>query len=276
MKVEGHFSPHSIQDEFRIWTQFAKPKLNLPGNVLCICEYGFTEVLNNAFDHSQSDHVAIRCEQDTRFSHFEIEDDGVGLFAKLREYFDLDSDIHALIELVKGKLTAAPQAHSGEGLFFSSKMFDRFLIEAGELSVLFEGDRCSVRSTPNRKGTLIRMEIANDSHTTVEQIFGRFCDAEELTFYKTRFLLSLAAFEGSLISRSQAKRVAARLENFGEVELDFFGVEHIGQAFADELFRVWPMSHPQTQLQVLNANEAILRMASHIRGRTDLPQPARP
>lgn len=273
MKFEKYFPLGEIKDEFRVWTQFAKPQLHLSAsNVLAICEYGFTEILNNVIDHAQGQGVTMRIKQDELSTVFEIEDDGVGVFAKLRSHFDLDSDIHALMELVKGKLTVAPEAHSGEGLFFASKMFDRFEIESGELAVLFAQGHCEVRSVALRRGTRICMEIANDSARTVEQVFNRYCDAEELTFCKTRFFLSLAVFEGNLVSRSQAKRVAARFEQFGEVELDFTGVGNLGQAFADELLRVWPLNHPQTKLLLINANEAVLRMVSHVRGRSDLPQ----
>jgi hypothetical protein len=85
--------------------------------------------------------------------------------------------------------------------------------------------------------------------------------------------LSLAAFDGDLTARSQAKRAAARFENFSEVELDFAGVDYIGQAFANELLRVWPLAHPATRITVANANEAVTQMIKHITSRQDLPQP---
>jgi anti-sigma regulatory factor (Ser/Thr protein kinase) len=274
MKIERHFRRDEVKDEFRIWTQLAKPELNLPENVVNICEYGFTEILNNVIDHANSDSVTVRGLQDETSTSFEIEDDGIGIFSKLCNHFGFDNEIHALIELVKGKLTVAPQAHSGEGLFFSSKMFDQFSIESGGLSVTFEDDECSVKSVQPRKGTLIRMKIANNSQITSKGVFDKFCDAEEFTFYKTRFFVSLAALEGGLISRSQAKRVAARLDSFGEVELNFHGVDQIGQAFADELLRVWPLNHPQTRLKVTNADSNVSQMINHIKNRKDLPQPA--
>ncbi len=280
MKIKRVFKREEIKDEFRIWTQFAKPALielgvNLPDNVLNICEYGFTEVLNNAIDHSDGFNVELEVNQLDKSTNLTIIDDGVGLFSKLRNYFGFDNEIHALIELVKGKLTVAPEAHSGEGLFFCSKMFNQFLIQSGKLSVIFEGDTCIVNTLPvARTGTLIAMTIANDSKTTSKDIFDKFCDSEELTFYKTRFFLSLAALEGNLISRSQAKRVSARFDSFSEVELNFSGVDTIGQAFADELIRVWSINHPKTKLTITNANNNVIKMINHIKSRTDLPQPA--
>lgn len=272
MRLEKHFPTESVKDEFRVWTQIVKPELQLSANVLNICEYGVTEILNNVIDHSKSNNLIIRGEQDSQKTTLEIEDDGIGVFARLRAFFDFDSDIHALIELVKGKLTIAPDQHSGEGLFFASKVFDLFVIQAGELSVSFVNNQCEVRFVPSRVGTLLHMEIANNSKKTMEQTFNQFSDSGDRGFYRTRFFLSLAALEGNLVSRSQAKRVAARFEQFSEVELDFSGVHSIGQAFADELFRVWPLSHLHTNLQITNANEAVLKMCRHIKGRIDLPQ----
>lgn len=275
MKLEKCFSIESVKDEFRIWTQTVKPNLKLSANVLDICEYGVTEILNNAIDHAKAKSLTIRSEQDNQKITLEVEDDGVGIFERIRTFFDFDSDLHALIELVKGKLTIAPERHSGEGLFFASKAFDRFVIQSGELMVSFADNRCEVKSMPSRPGTIVRMEIDNNSQRTMEQTFSQFADADDRGFYRTRFFVSLAALEGNLVSRSQAKRVAARFEKFSEVELDFRGVSGIGQAFADELFRVWPLSHQQTKIQVTNAAEAVLKMMRHVKGRVDLPQSAR-
>ena len=272
MNFEKQFPLDRLSDEFGLWMTTVKPLLSLPPNVLSLCEYGFTEMVNNAMDHSSGKSLVVRTSSDQETTTFEIEDNGVGIFLKLSDHFHFDSEIHALIELVKGKLTVAPEHHSGEGLFFSSKLFDKFEIKSGSLQVVFHGARCDVRQIQARPGTLIRMEIANRSPRTITEIFDQFCGGDDYTFYKTRFLVSLAVMEGSLVSRSQAKRVAARLDKFAEVELDFLGVEAIGQGFADELFRVWPLAHKNTQISVINANPAISKMLGHIRSRTDLPQ----
>ena len=59
---------------------------------------------------------------------------------------------------------------------------------------------------------------------------------------------------------SQAKRVAHRFEHFKEVVLDFDGVAEIGQAFADELFRVFTGTHPDVRLRPINTSEAVAQM----------------
>jgi len=47
------------------------------------------------------------------------------------------------------------------------------------------------------------------------------------------------------------------LESFQDVLLDFEGVESIGQAFADEIFRVWQSNHPEIKITYINVNENV-------------------
>lgn len=273
MLIDRQLPFETVKDEFLVWAKLIAPGLNLPVHVFSICHYGFIEMLNNVIEHSVAANVSIRCDHNYLQTEFEIIDDGIGVFEKLKSHFDLASDVHALMELVKGKLTVAPEVHPGEGIFFSSKMFDRFMIESGGLSVVFENDACSVHAIDNQRGTRFSMKIANNSNRTTQDVFSRFRDPNDLTFYKSKFFISLAAFEGELTSRSQAKRVVARFEDFKEVELDFAATDDIGQAFADELVRVWPLVHPSTRLRIVNAGESVKKMLKHVMGRSDLPQP---
>lgn len=78
--------------------------------------------------------------------------------------------------------------------------------------------------------------------------------------------MKLAQFgDDNLVSRSQAKRLLARVEKFKSVVFDFRGVEMVGQAFADEVFRVFSLQHPEVELVELNANAAVKRMVSRAR-----------
>ncbi len=63
-----------------------------------------------------------------------------------------------------------------------------------------------------------------------------------------------------LVTRSQAKRLLARFEKFMEIVLDFQDVESIGQAFADEIFRVFHNEHPNINLYPINVNDQVLSM----------------
>ncbi|MBU1083906.1 MAG: STAS-like domain-containing protein, partial [Candidatus Omnitrophica bacterium] len=62
------------------------------------------------------------------------------------------------------------------------------------------------------------------------------------------------------VSRSQARRVLAGLEKFKTVVLDFKGIEAIGQAFADEIFRVWKSAHTDKEISARNACENVMFM----------------
>ncbi|MBQ6735217.1 MAG: STAS-like domain-containing protein [Lachnospiraceae bacterium] len=76
--------------------------------------------------------------------------------------------------------------------------------------------------------------------------------------------IPISHFFPTPVSRSQAKHLAERLELFEVVELDFAGVDWIGQGFAHELFVVWQRTHPGVRLVPLNENEDIRRMIHHV------------
>ncbi|MEK7515598.1 MAG: DUF4325 domain-containing protein, partial [Patescibacteria group bacterium] len=46
--------------------------------------------------------------------------------------------------------------------------------------------------------------------------------------------------------------------------LDFGRVPTIGQAFADEIFRVFRLKYPQIRIQTVNANEAVKFMIDRV------------
>jgi STAS-like domain of unknown function (DUF4325) len=79
-----------------------------------------------------------------------------------------------------------------------------------------------------------------------------------------------------LISRSQAKRVVARLDLFRTILFDFAGVPTIGQAFADEIFRVFAQEHPGIEIFPIHANSEVIRMIERVKAGSapNLPTPA--
>lgn len=114
-------------------------------------------------------------------------------------------------------------------------------------------------------GTGIRMTINPFTNVTLKDVFDRF-SGEDYQFNRTHFPVELAKFgDENLISRSQAKRVVSRFERFDEVFLDFKGVESIGQAFADEIFRVFANQHPDTQIHPINTSPQVKNMISRAR-----------
>lgn len=239
-------------------------------NVQHIWEYAFMEMMNNALDHSQAEYISLDLWQDVLHTSVRIVDDGVGIFRKIQDYYHFATLEDAIGELFKGKLTTDAQNHSGEGIFFTSHMMDRFLILSdGKIFTQDLFEKCiqdvekTVGWTESRSsGTCVYMELSNFTDKTAKEIFDRFVDVE-MGFTKTSIPLK-NIFDGSLVSRSQAKRLCRRFENFAEVELDFSGVSAMGQGFAHEVFVVYQKKHPETSLLPIHMSENVQKMYRHV------------
>lgn len=253
-------------EEHIVWENDFKPYLSMPSNVQSIASHGLTEMVNNAIDHSAGRSVFVFATQDESTLSIIISDDGVGIFAKITSALSLADMRQALFELSKGKLTTDPSKHTGEGVFFTSRMFDSFEISANGLQ--FNHDSNSSHDWLQEvndiftEGTTVYMRIALTSNRTTAEVYAQFTEApEDYDFSKTVVPMRLACFgDEQLVSRSQAKRLIARFDRFRTVILDFSEIQEIGQAFADELFRVYGNSHPNIELLPKNMTEQVERM----------------
>ncbi|HUF46309.1 MAG TPA: DUF4325 domain-containing protein, partial [Vicinamibacterales bacterium] len=253
-------------EEDVVWRKDIGPALGkLPENVRDIWAYGFTEMLNNARDHSAGSTVFVSIQKTAVTTEMSILDNGVGIFRKIQEALGLLDERHAIFELSKGKLTTDPLKHSGEGIFFTSRVFDAFDILSGGIFFSHEfgkdEDWLMERESP-KSGTSVFLKLDNHTARTTKKIFDQYSsDNDDYGFTKTVVPVKLAQYgNDKLISRSQAKRVTARVELFKRVILDFENVPMIGQAFADEVFRVFQFSHPEVELVAVNANSEVKRM----------------
>lgn len=221
-----------------------------------VFHYSFTEMLNNAIDHSQGSRTTVRAWSEP--FGFEITDDGVGAFERLRTGLLLDSDADAVFELTKGKATSDPANHTGQGIFFTSKVLDVFRLEANGLMWTVDNtlpDQ-ALGATNLRSGTRVRGLFSDPPRRTLSDVFSAYTN-EEFGFSKTTPSIKLLEFGTSFVSRSEAKLLLSRLDAFEEVELDFTGVQSVGQGFADEVFRVWPTVHPRTRITPVNMNPGV-------------------
>lgn len=125
-------------------------------------------------------------------------------------------------------------------------------------------------------GTSVFMKIHNHTSRTTRKIFDQFSsNDDEYKFNKTVVPVMLAKYgDDNLISRSQAKRLLARVELFRIVILDFKEVPTIGQAFADEIFRVFTNQHPEVQLLHAHANSEVKRMIERVTFAGEQPAPS--
>jgi anti-sigma regulatory factor (Ser/Thr protein kinase) len=255
-------------DESAVYADFAIA-LNvsrLPSNVEAILQYAFTEILNNAIDHSMSERCTAEISVDAAKAAFEIKDPGVGVFHSIADKFDLADEQTAMIELIKGKTTTMPEAHTGEGIFFVSRAADRFVLRSHRLQIEWDNNRDDVFvSDPHfNKGTTAYFEIRQSSRKSLAHIFAEYAPEKfDFRFEKTRVLVKL--LRKDYVSRSEAKRLLHNLDKFSEVELDMRGVRNVGQGFADEIFRVFASTHPDVSIRTRNASVAVEAMLKHVR-----------
>lgn len=236
----------------------------MPDNVKDIWHYGFTEMFNNAIDHSEGKSIIVAIRMTAATSEMMIVDDGVGIFKKIQKAINLLDERHAVLELAKGKFTTDPENHTGEGIFFTSRMFDKFDIISGGVyfshSFDEEEDWILERGEITSR-TAVWMKLSNHTARTAKKIFAKFTSRDDLVFNKTVVPVKLAQYgDENLISRSQAKRLLARIDRFKIVIFNFEGVKNIGPAFADEIFRVFQQRHPEIELIPYNTNSEIKRI----------------
>jgi anti-sigma regulatory factor (Ser/Thr protein kinase)/biotin operon repressor len=253
--------------EDAVWRVDVAPLLGkLPENVLNIWHYGFTEMFNNVIDHSGARYVALSLAKTAAATTVIIYDDGIGIFEKIQAALSLEDERHAVLELAKGKFTTDPANHSGEGIFFTSRMFDQFVIASGE--VYFSNDfeqkeDWILQARSASGGTLVRMVLHNHTARTLKKVFDKFTADEDYGFTKTVVPVKLMRYgDDNLVSRSQAKRLLSRFDRFKVVVLDFAGVASVGQAFADEVFRVFKTKHPQVEIVAVHSSSEVKRMIS--------------
>ncbi|MEE9270159.1 MAG: DUF4325 domain-containing protein [Candidatus Krumholzibacteria bacterium] len=265
--------PLSGLEEDHAWRAEVSPTLSgLPRNVLDIWHYAFTEMVNNAVDHSAGGELVVTVKMNALLTEIYVHDDGVGIFRKIKEECHLEDERHAILELSKGKLTTDPDHHTGEGIFFTSRMLDDFVILSGDVFFSHRfGERedwILEREAP-RSGTTVLMFLNNNSDRTDQEVFDRFAsEDEDYGFTKTVVPVHLARHGlEKLISRSQAKRLLARVDRFNTVVFDFQDVDSIGQAFADEIFRVFEREHPGVLVMATNTGPQVQKMIDRAHGK---------
>ena len=248
----------------------------LPENVRKIWNFSFTEMMNNAIDHSCAKEVRCLVSANRLFTLILIFDNGIGLFKNIKDWFGLDSIDDAIAELFKGRITTDSANHSGEGIFFTSRFLDDFaVISDGKIFTRNRYDEIvsDLKDVPGfekwqkNKGTIVMMKQSNNSNRRVEEIIDRFSDEETSEFSKTVIPIK-DFFETYPVSRSQAKRLCARLDVFNEIELDFTGVSDMGQGFADEVFRVFQNRNPEIIIKASNMIPGVERMYRHVKSRS--------
>lgn len=254
-------------DEGRVWDELAA-QLNLRRalrpNVEAIVHYAFTEMLNNAIEHSEAERCAVRLSLEAGAVGFEVRDSGIGVFHSITSKLQLVDEEAALVELLKGRTTTMREAHTGEGIFFTSRAADRFLLRSHRIQVEWNRARDDVFVSRRRllAGTDVRFQVQRGTTRRLDEVFGEFAPEEyDFQFQKTKVLVRL--LRRDYVSRSEARRLLANLEKFSEIVVDFRDVQAVGQGFADEVFRVFARRYPSIVIKTENTNPVIDAMIRH-------------
>jgi len=237
----------------------------LTANVYSIFQYTFTEMLNNAIDHSISSRCSVEVGFDDYQVSFTIRDYGIGVFYSIYSNFDLKDESEAVGEILKGRSTTMAEKHSGEGIFFTSKVGDFVQFRSHSTLLKFDNGNQEIFLEKQKRieGTEVCFKISRRSRRQLETIFQKFAPEEfDFKFEKTQ--ISVTLFEDEFLSRSSAKRLLHGLDKYRVIILDFKNVRKIGQGFADEIFRVFKKSNPEIEFQVQNTLEPVDIMIRHV------------
>jgi anti-sigma regulatory factor (Ser/Thr protein kinase) len=235
------------------WSQHFAPYFALPENAARLARHAFTELLNNAIDHSGGSSVTVSMRQTPSHVQLLVSDDGCGLFEQIGQAFAIDDPALAMLELSKGKLSSQPDWHTGRGLYFTARIADVLDLHANDNAFqhrAWQAHRWQPVRPATQRGTSVFVAIALDTPRNLDEVMrAHSLDGEGYGFERTVVPLQLLDAQTRVLeSRAQARRVGSRLQQFRRAELDFDGIEEVGHGFADELFRVFAREHPGVEL----------------------------
>lgn len=258
---------HEVFDRLRDRYNLVK---GLSENIQSILFYAFTEMLNNAIEHSQSENIEIEIRKEKSNLTFIVNDFGIGVFKNVMQQRGLNSEIEAMQDLLKGKTTTRPHSHTGEGIFFTSKIADIFLLESFEYRLRVDNlikDVFFEELKPSKNGTKVIFTISNKSTKHLNDVFKRFVvNPGEPGFNKTEILVRLFVRGTIYISRSQARRILSGLDKYESIILDYEKVDTVGQAFTDEIYRVFKRNNPNIKIESRSMIEPVKFMVERAEG----------
>lgn len=254
--LEEHRVVDEIENNFSTYNKLSE-------NIKSIFAYAFSEMLNNAIEHSKSDKINISLDIEKNELVFVVDDFGIGVFRNVKQKRKLKDELEAIQDILKGKTTTMPKLHSGEGIFFTSKIADEFILDSYGYQLIVNNkiDDVFVKKTQGQKqGTKVTFKIKRSAVRHLNDVFKEYSsssDGADYGFDKTEIRVKLYIDSGVHISRSQARRVLSGLEKFSIIIMDYDQVPMVGQAFADEIYRVFTNKHTKIKIKNENMNEAV-------------------
>jgi len=234
-------------------------------NCLTIFDYAFTEMLNNAIDHSQSKKVWVDVGIDHANITFIIKDLGIGAIESIKRGFEISDDFLALEHLFKGKQTTAKEAHSGQGIFFTSKVVDIYRIATSGMEFTIDNINTDefLGDIRQKKGTTVTCKIKLNTRRKIKDIFEKYT-GDDYEFNQNIVKINLSKYK-RLMSRSEAKRLLLGLDEYSVLDFNFKNVDEVGQGFCDEMFRVYANRNPGKVLSYHGASDVVRYMIERSR-----------
>lgn len=269
------FKNDGTLSEDRIYNQFISQHINFRKNVNSVWAYAFTEMMNNAIEHSDAENISISIFQSCLDTQILIKDDGIGIFKKIQAFMkeskNEDISLKECVSLLfAGKFTTAKHLHTGEGIFFTSHIMDDFIIYSDDNFFTrnnFSSAQIEDSGLHNllhvERGTVVTMTLSNNSKKSLAEVFNTFAPVEE-GFVKTTIPISHMFSVGNPVSRSEARRLLECISTFNDIVIDFSGVEEIGQGFAHELFVLGKQKYPHINLKFINTDKAVEDMIKRV------------
>ena len=269
------FKNDGTLSEDAIYNQFISKHISFKKNVNSIWNYAFTEMMNNAIEHSGAKNIFVAIYQTHLDTQIFIVDDGVGIFKHIQKFMkESKNEIISLRECVSllfaGKFTTAKQYHTGEGIFFTSHIMDEFIIYSDDHFFTRNNFTSTQVEDVNlhslmemENGTIVKMTLSNDTKKILSEVFNTFAPVEE-GFVKTTIPVAHMFAGGNPVSRSEARRLLGSISPFNDIVLDFSGVEEIGQGFAHELFVLGKQKYPHINLQTSKTCKTVEDMITRV------------
>jgi anti-sigma regulatory factor (Ser/Thr protein kinase) len=223
-------------------------------NCLTIFDYAFTEMLNNAIDHSYSKKVWVNVKIDHANITFIIKDLGIGAIESIKRGFEISDDFLALEHLFKGRQTTAREAHSGQGIFFTSKVVDTYKIATSNMEFIIDNIKTDefLRDIRQRKGTTVTCIVKINTRRKIKDVFDKYTN-DDYEFNQNIVKINLSKHK-RLMSRSEAKRLLLGLDDYSVL-----------QGFCDEIFRVYATRNPGKVLSYHGASDVVRYMIERSR-----------
>lgn len=190
------------------WARDFAPLLALAPSIARLAQHAFTELLNNAAEHSGGRTVTVSARQTATHLQLLVSADGCGLFQRIQQSFDIGDPTLAtlaMLERSKGTLTSLPDRHCGHGLYFVARLADVLELHANQHAFQHRGwGRAgwhAGRPMPHT-GTSVFLAISLDAERTLDDVLragsrGGRSDAFDSTQVPLQLLTGLQVGPGA-------------------------------------------------------------------------------